>query len=103
MSILSCLCKDIADKGYESIYYGKGEGIMKRIMILVLMAAFFGMFLIPDRAAAWNEAQLQQLKTTNKCPSCDLSNANLSGANLTGARWTDGPVCQSGSIGECKK
>jgi len=81
---------------------------MKRIMILVFVAVFFGMFLIPSQAAAWDEAQLQQLKTTNQCSNCDLSNANLSGANLSGATlsgatWMDGSLCKDGSAGECKK
>lgn len=32
-----------------------------------------------------------------------LNNANLSGATLTGATWTDGTLCQEGSVGECKQ
>ena len=30
----------------------------------------------------FNEAQLKQLRTTNQCRGCDLSDASLSGANL---------------------
>jgi len=48
---------------------------------------------------AFNQADLQKLNSTNKCPKCDLSNANLSkidmygadlsGANLTGANLSE--------------
>jgi len=66
---------------------------MRRTIILVFMTVFFGMFLIPGLATAWDEAQLQQLKTKNECSICDLSGATL----------TDGSVCKSGSATECKK
>ena len=48
---------------------------------------------------AFNQADLQKLNSTNKCPKCDLSNANLSkidmygadllGANLAGANLSE--------------
>ena len=33
----------------------------------------------------------------------NVNNANLSGATLTGATWTDGTLCEEGSVGECKQ
>jgi uncharacterized protein YjbI with pentapeptide repeats len=30
-----------------------------------------------------------------------LSGANISGANFSGAQWTDGSICQAGSVGRC--
>lgn len=33
----------------------------------------------------------------------NLSGAKTSGANFSGAQWTDGSICQSGSIGRCIK
>ena len=96
------------------------------------MVLLIGMLCVSG-AHAWNEAQLQLLKTTNSCPNCNLSGANLNnanltntnlsgtnlrtahlykanltGANLTGARlsgatWTDGSLCRKASYGECYK
>jgi len=86
------------------------------------MVLLIGMLCVSG-AHAWNEAQLQLLKTTNSCPNCDLSgadlsyanlnNANLSGADLSGAdlsgailsgaTWTDGSLCRKASYGECYK
>lgn len=33
----------------------------------------------------------------------DLSGAKFAGANFSGALWTDGSICQRGSIGRCIK
>jgi len=61
---------------------------MKRIVFLVCVVMFLGMFIIPRGAYAFDPVDLQQLKTTNQCPSCDLYQANLSEANLGGANLT---------------
>ncbi len=104
----------------------------KRALLSVAMVLLIGMLCVSG-AHAWNEAQLQLLKTTNSCPTCNLSGANLSGANLTGAdlrdatmistnltganltganltgarlsgaTWTDGSLCRKASYGECYK
>ena len=58
---------------------------MKRMMVMVCIGMFLGIFLIPSGTAAWNDVQLQQLKTKNHCPNCDLSEANLTKVNLSGA------------------
>ena len=91
-------------------------------LLTVAMVLLIGMLCVSG-AHAWNEAQLQLLKTTNSCPNCDLSgadlsyanlnNANLSGADLSGAdlsgailsgaTWTDGSLCRKASYGECYK
>ena len=33
----------------------------------------------------------------------NLAGAKIAGANFTGAQWTDGSICQTGSIGRCIK
>jgi uncharacterized protein YjbI with pentapeptide repeats len=90
---------------------------------MVCIGMFLGMFLIPSGTEAWNDVQLQQLKTKNHCPNCNLSGAylqwaylggeclnvacrskaNLNMANLGYAKWTDGSTCKKGSIGRCNK
>jgi uncharacterized protein YjbI with pentapeptide repeats len=54
-------------------------------MVTVCMVLFAGILLLPCGAAAFNEVQLEQLKTTQNCRACDLSGANLSARNLSGA------------------
>jgi len=81
---------------------------MKTIIFILCTVMFFGTFTIPGKAAAFNVADVQKLKTTNSCIRCDLSGANLNGAALSnaqldGATWTDGSICKQGSVGECKK
>jgi len=67
----------------HNVDYKPEKGIlMKRMMVMVCIGMFLGIFLIPSGTAAWNDVQLQQLKTKNHCPNCDLSGANLRGANL---------------------
>jgi len=34
--------------------------------------------------------------------SANLTGSNFEGANLNNAKWTDGRLCETGSIGECK-
>lgn len=68
---------------------------MTKVMVTACMAALAAILLLPCGAAAFDEAQLDQLKTTQKCPACDLTgadlfhadlfNADLFGANLTSA------------------
>ena len=67
--------------------YRNGGEIMKagkREFLSVAMVLLIGMLCVSG-AHAWNEVQLQLLKTTNSCPNCDLSGANLSYANLNNA------------------
>ncbi len=33
----------------------------------------------------------------------NLGGAKIAGANFTGAQWTDGSICQTGSVGRCIK
>lgn len=58
---------------------------MKKIIIIMCITVFSGMFLVPSVAVAFDTKHLLQLKDTNSCPGCDLSNAGLNGANLRGA------------------
>lgn len=106
---------------------------MQRIVWMVYMGMFLGMFLIQGNAAAFNPVDLNKLLATKSCTHCDLSGAklfganlgnanldganlheanlrganlggtNLFGANLSGATWTDGSKCKEGSVGECKR
>jgi uncharacterized protein YjbI with pentapeptide repeats len=74
-----------------------------RKIVFVIIAAVVS-FVAAGSLSAYNEADLQRLKTTKNCADCDLSGAllmhwvlpgadlsgtNLSGANLTGA-WLPG-------------
>ncbi|WP_448413236.1 pentapeptide repeat-containing protein [Limnohabitans sp.] len=63
--------------------------------------------------ASWIRANLSgaQLKGANLSmgnfeqadfSGADLSGSNLSGSNFSGATWTDGRVCENGSVGECR-
>ena len=104
-----------------------------RIYFQVAVVTVMLSVLLVGGASAFNEADLQKLKKTHKCPHCDLSNvdlhdetlcgadlsganlswarllfanlsvASLSGADLSGATWTDGTKCKEGSIGTCIK
>jgi len=38
--------------------------------------------ILPLSVGAFDPEHLEQLEETNKCPKCDLSNANLEGASL---------------------
>jgi len=55
---------------------------MKRIVLMVFMVMFLGMFIILGRAAAFNELDMKKLATTGWCDRCDLSGADLSKAYL---------------------
>jgi uncharacterized protein YjbI with pentapeptide repeats len=86
----------------------KRRKAMTKVMVMVCMVVFVGIFLLPCGTVAFNQAQLGQLKATQKCPDCDLSGADLTAAaltaaNLTEATWTDGSKCKSESIGRCIK
>lgn len=74
----------------------------KRAFLSVAMALMIGMLSVSG-AYAWNEVQLQQLKTTNSCQFCDLRNADIRYVNLSGATWTDRSKCKVYSIGEYKR
>ena len=81
---------------------------MKRLLAGLALTALLG----ATPSMAFDQAHLDNLNTTKRCPGCDLSgadlaganltNANLSGAMLNGATWTDGKICAEGSIGECR-
>jgi uncharacterized protein YjbI with pentapeptide repeats len=64
---------------------------MKRSIPLFLLTVALGSCLLIGPAWAFNEADLQKLKSTNKCVNCDLSGADLtqlkalSGADLSNA------------------
>lgn len=82
---------------------------MKKLNVLAIMAIFMIGILSVMGAYAFNPADLEKLKTTNSCESCDLTGAyllmadlreaDLHQANLNGATWTDGSTCKEGSIG----
>jgi uncharacterized protein YjbI with pentapeptide repeats len=56
-----------------------------RIFFQVAVVTVMLSVLLVGGASAFNEAQLQRLKTTRQCPNCDLSFADLSFANLPNA------------------
>jgi uncharacterized protein YjbI with pentapeptide repeats len=56
-----------------------------RIFFQVAVVMVMLSVLLVGGASAWDEAQLQRLKTTHQCPNCDLSGADLSSADLGGA------------------
>lgn len=72
--------------GINNEYFNGGRimNAEKRALLSVAMVLLIGMLCVSG-AHAWNEAQLQLLKTTNSCPNCDLTGANLSYANLNNA------------------
>ena len=47
------------------------------------------------QAGAFSEADLQKLKSSLKCPKCDLTGANLEGAALPGADLTGANLTES--------
>jgi uncharacterized protein YjbI with pentapeptide repeats len=83
------LTDGVAEKSHNS------ELKTKIAFVVFAAIACLGML---SYASAYNEADLQKLKTTKNCSSCDLSwallmhsvlpGADLSGANLTGANLT---------------
>ena len=53
---------------------------------------FLGLFLVAGTSFAYEEKDLEKLKSGKSCENCDLSgidlsNANLQGANLSGANF----------------
>jgi hypothetical protein len=94
-----------------------------RIFFQVAVVSVMLSVLLVGGASGFIADNVQKLKTTNKCPNCDLrgaglSNANLGGAslssaylrvanlsgeNLSSARWTDESLCKGGSFGTCIK
>ena len=57
---------------------------MKRTLTALTVAAT----MFASSASAFDPADLQKLKDTNECESCDLIDVNLAGANLTYAKLT---------------
>ena len=53
---------------------------MKLLTVLAITAVMFA-----SSASAFDPDDLQKLKDTGKCATCDLGGADLSGANLEGA------------------
>ena len=56
--------------------------------VLKAMVLFFILTGVSWQAVAFSEADLQKLKSSLKCPKCDLAGADLSGAKLAGANLT---------------
>lgn len=105
---------------------------MRRMMVGMWVFAI-AMGLLYGKVMAFNPVDLTRLQQTNSCAYCnlsgvhllgadltnadlreaDLTNADLYHSNLTGANltrailsnavWTDGSVCELGSIGKCNK
>lgn len=91
---------------------------------LTLSLSFLLLLFLVGQTQAW-EDRLRYLRSldvqknqkrvieTKECRGCylrganfrgyDLSDADLEGAVLDRAIWTDGSICQQGSIGQCKK
>ena len=62
----------------------KTQGVqMNRVLKAIVLS--FILTGITWQAVAFNEADLQKLKSSLKCPKCDLADADLSGAKLAGA------------------
>ena len=56
---------------------------MKKILLIPLIIFFLILYICP--ANAFNEEDLEKLKSTKECVKCDLRRANLSEENLKGA------------------
>ena len=56
--------------------------------VLKAMVLFFILTGITWQAVAFSEADLEKLKSSLKCPKCDLAGADLSGTKLAGANLT---------------
>ena len=62
---------------------------MIKVMVTVCIVMFVGILLLPRGAMAFNQAQLSQVKATQKCQDCDLTGADLHGAELSFANLFD--------------
>ena len=51
------------------------------------------------QAGAFSEADLQKLKSSLKCPKCDLTGANLEGTALPGADLTESNLFRTNLAG----
>ena len=56
---------------------------MKKFLIIPFVMLFFVSLTCP--VVAFDKEDLEKLKSTKKCPKCDLERANLSGIELIGA------------------
>ena len=57
-----------------------------KLTITSIICSFVLAVMLPSKARAYDEADLDKLKSTNACMKCDLSKANLEGAKLQGAK-----------------
>ena len=67
--------------------------------VLKTMVLFFILTGSSWQAVAFSEADLQKLKSSLKCPKCDLTGANLEGAVLPGADLTEANLFRANLAG----
>jgi uncharacterized protein YjbI with pentapeptide repeats len=67
---------------------------MKRIALLAVMDVLIGVLSVGS-AHAFDQADLNRLRTTGSCVSCDLSQAYLIGANLIGANLSQANLSEA--------
>ena len=83
-----CLCESVRDD--KKVYRRRmGREAMIKVMVTVCIVMFVGILLLPRGAMAFNQAQLSQVKATQKCQDCDLTGADLHGAELSFANLFD--------------
>ena len=63
--------------------------------VLKTMVLFFILTGVSWQAVAFSEADLQKLKSSLKCPKCDLTGADLEGAVLPGADLTGADLTEA--------
>ncbi|OGG99207.1 MAG: hypothetical protein A2600_05960 [Candidatus Lambdaproteobacteria bacterium RIFOXYD1_FULL_56_27] len=93
-----------------------------RGLFLALVLGLYLLLNLPAESATWEprlkplsrvdtKANFDRVLRTGECRGCylkganfrniDLTGTDLAGAELEGAIWTDGTVCQAGSVGRC--
>ena len=76
---------------YEQQLYEVWVLNMKRTLTALTVAAT----MVASSASAFDPDDLQKLKDTGKCATCDLGGADLSGANLSGAYMQGAALCNT--------
>ena len=76
---------------YEQQLYEVWVLNMKRTLTALTVAAT----MFASSASAFDPDDLQKLKDTGKCATCDLGGADLSGANLSGAYMQGTALCNT--------
>ena len=66
-----------------------------KLTLTALTALTVAATMFASSAYAFDPDDLQKLKDTNECKSCDLSGAHLEGAHLKGARMRGAILCNT--------